>query len=220
MSVYISTEELKYTLELTGESFADADIDKAVASASRTIDKLCGQRFYTTSVDETRYFEIEYSGVGANAAHPFTSTGYTSGTGSDRIRVGALQSVTSLTSDPNGDGSFADHWTATDYVLDPRNATLDGIPYRWVIRHPRGQFYFPVGYPGAVKIVGKFGWTTPPAEIVAATSMVASRLLRRMREAPFGVVSVGVDVGAVARISNVDPDVRTLLQPYMDAPFA
>jgi hypothetical protein len=41
-----------------------------------------------------------------------------------------------------------------------------------------------------------------------------------MREAPFGVVSVGVDVGAVARISNVDPDVRTLLQPYMDAPFA
>jgi hypothetical protein len=197
-SAYVELEQFKDTLELTGESFADQDIQSALSSASRVIDRLCGQRFYTTSIDETRYFD---------------ATG-------DRVRVGALQAVTSLAGDPNGDGSFLDTWATTDYTLYPINATLDAIPYQWIYRNPRGHFYFPQGYPGAVRIVGRFGWAAPPAEVTDATTILASRLLRRKREAPFGVVTVGIDVGAVARIASVDPDVRTLLQPYMDAPFA
>jgi hypothetical protein len=54
-----------------------------------------------------------------------------------------------------------------------------------------------------------------PAQVKEATSILAARLIRRMREAPFGVVVVGgIDVGAAARIARVDPDVRFLLEPF------
>jgi len=38
--------------------------------------------------------------------------------------------------------------------------------------------------------------------------------------APFGIVTVGVDQSAAARLSRVDPTVQTLIGPYVRAPFA
>jgi hypothetical protein len=138
-----------------------------------------------------------------------------------RVKVGDLVSVTTFQTDPAGNGTFTDTWTAnTDYTLEPYNAVLDGKPYRYITRHPRGSFFFPAGYPRSIKVVGKFGWASTPAQVIDATTILASRLIRRKREAPFGVVTVGIDVGAVARIARVDPDVMMLLGPFMEAPFA
>jgi hypothetical protein len=59
-----------------------------------------------------------------------------------------------------------------------------------------------------------------PEDIKTATSILAAKLVRRVREAPFGIVTAGVDQGEAMRISRTDPDVYTLLQPYSRlAPF-
>jgi hypothetical protein len=47
-----------------------------------------------------------------------------------------------------------------------------------------------------------------------ATGLLATKLLRRVREAPFGIVALGIDPAAAMRIAKVDPDVAFLLGPY------
>jgi hypothetical protein len=66
----------------------------------------------------------------------------------------------------------------------------------------------------SVQITGQFGWTTVPDDVRAAASILAAKLLRRVREAPFGIVTVGIDEGAAMRIARTDPDVFTLLNDY------
>jgi hypothetical protein len=65
--------------------------------------------------------------------------------------------------------------------------------------------------PRGVELTGRFGWPTVPAEVVEATTILASKLLRRAREAPFGIVSAGIEVGVAMRIARSDPDVGLLL---------
>jgi hypothetical protein len=44
-------------------------------------------------------------------------------------------------------------------------------------------------------VTGQFGWSTSPEDIKAATSILAAKLFKRVREAPFGIVTVGIDQG-------------------------
>jgi hypothetical protein len=68
--------------------------------------------------------------------------------------------------------------------------------------------------PSSVAVTGQFGWPAVPAQVIEATTILATRLLRRAREAPFGVVGLGID-GAAVRISRFDPDVGFLLDPLV-----
>lgn len=195
---YVSATTLKATLNATGTSFADADIANAIESASRAVDAICGRRFYTTATDEVRYFTP---------------------TGTPKLRVGDLVSITELATDTYGDLAYVNVWSGTtDYYLGPDNADLDGRPWQYIIRRPGAGYWF-VQSPRSVRITGKFGWSTAPPPVVTATSILASRLLRRMREAPFGIVTVGGDVGAVMRIAR-DNDVTLLLAPYVRQVYA
>jgi hypothetical protein len=63
-------------------------------------------------------------------------------------------------------------------------------------------------------VTGKFGWAAVPGAIVEAVTILATQLLRRAREAPFGVVAIGMDVGAVTRLAVTDPSVRFLVADY------
>ena len=65
-----------------------------------------------------------------------------------------------------------------------------------------------------MRVTGQFGWPSIPASISEATAIYASRLLKRAREAPFGIQSVGID-GIAARISRTDPDLMMLLSGYV-----
>jgi len=98
----------------------------------------------------------------------------------------------------------------TDYVMLPFNAPLDVRPYEKI------QFLgtLSLGLP-SVTVEGVFGWPAVPAGVVAATTIIATRLLRRQREAPFGIVTVGIEQGAVARIAQSDPDVQKALCDYV-----
>jgi hypothetical protein len=103
-------------------------------------------------------------------------------------------------------------WTeGVDWAAWPLNAPAKGRPWTELRALAAG---FPVGTIGAVEITGRFGWPQPPWPIVQAAGILAVKLARRQREAPFGIVTAGIDQGATARIARNDPDVVTLVQPY------
>lgn len=192
---YVTAAELKATLSLSTESYADADIELAVTAASRGVDGATGRRFWQDAdANQLRYYT------------PL---------GKGRLDVDDIVVLTWLKTDSDGDGTFEETWTATDYVLEPLNAVEDSRPYEVIRQNPSGDFRFPCG-PRSVEVKARFGWSAVPESVKTATSMLATRLLRRMREAPFGVVNLSLE-GEAVRISSTDPDVRFLLSSYVKA---
>lgn len=191
---YSTRAELLATLNLTGETFANDDIDVALEAASRAIDAACDRRFYADSdATQIRYFSADSMWV---------------------LPVHDVVTITTVATDVDGDGTFETTLTAnTDFFAEPLNAAADGWPYTRLVINPQTSSYFPVGT-RTVKITGKYGWTAVPVAIEQATRILASKLMRRSREAPFGVVSAGIDTGVVMRIAIQDPDVRFLIDPY------
>lgn len=183
---------MKATLTLTGETYADADISAAIVAACRAIDNRCNRRFYKDTSDTTRYY---------TPLRP------------DYLRIDDLADVTSVKVDQGGDGTFEETWVEnTDFWFEPLNAETDGWPRTSIHVHPSSGSSFP-SYRRSVQIVGKHGWDVVPGAVVEATTIMASRLLKRAREAPFGVASLGLD-GAGVRVVRLDPDVELLIGPY------
>lgn len=193
--LYTTAGAIKTTLELVGTSFADLDIAKALAAACRGIDNACERRFWLD---------------GDN-----TSVRYYTPVGAASLAIDDAVDVQGVAVDIAGDGTFEQTWvTNIDYTLEPLNAAADGWPWTRLRVHPRTTRYLPAGIPRSVKVTGRFGWATVPDQIVEATTILAARLLQRVRSAPFGVVSVGIDAGAAMRIARMDPDVVFLIGPY------
>ena len=193
---YATADEVKYALELHGSEHADNDITRALTAASRAIDNLCGRRFYAdTDANQVRYF--------------------TPASGS-YVQIDDLITLTSVTVAPYG-RTYDDTWVVdTDFMLEPLNAAADGRPYEAIRWRSTSRYYgWPYRYPRSVKVTGKFGWNTTPPEIKEATIMLASQLLKRVREAPFGIVGFGVDVGSAVRIGRFDPHITGLTGQYV-----
>lgn len=186
---YVTRAELKATLGLTGETYADADIDVAVEAASRAIDNYKRTRFYPSS--ETRYYSADPS--------------------DEWIAIDDLVSVTSVAVDTDGNATYETAWVdGTDFVLDPPNAPLEGRPRRKLRLLGQAGRTFPA-YRNSIKVVGSFGWATTPTVVRQAARILAARLLKRGRETPYGIVVVAGDVAAAARLGRIDPDVAFLL---------
>ena len=192
---YVTLSALKSTLNLTGSTY-DTDLQAAITAASRAIDQIGGpgRRFYQDASDVTRYFWPENSGW---------------------CIIDDLSSFTSLT-------VAGSTWTqGTDFYFEPINATADSVPFT-AIRAMGKPFIFTkseiqpgswTGFDGRVTVVGKWGWAATPAPISQAAGILASRLFKRAREAPFGIVGIGADVQAI-RLGTQDPDVLALVNPY------
>lgn len=184
---YVDLDELKATLSLQGDDFADDDIELQLETASRDIDALCQQRFFVGG-EEDRFF----------AARPW---------GWD-VAIFPLVSLSHLYVDSDLDGTFATEWTVdVDFLLEPWNAVADGKPWRRVELRKNSGNLFPDTRPN-VKITGVFGWVDTPAQIRTATSMLATRYLRRTRDAPFAIVP---GESSSTRILRTDPDIYNLL---------
>lgn len=164
------------------------------------IDNFCSRRFWIDTADATRYYTATSSGL---------------------ILIDDLATVTTVATDVDSAGTFTESLVEnTDYYFEPLNAAADGVARTRLIVHPKSSF---VDFPyqrRAVRVVGKFGWPTVPIPIQQAASIQASKLLRRAREAPFGIVTLGIDQGVAMRISQLDPDVAALITPYAKAFFA
>ncbi len=190
---YITLEELKYSTEMTGFSFADLNAQIAISATSRAIEEYTGVLTFGTIAD-TRYFTpMEYQ----------------------YLAIDDLISCSTFATDNDGDGVFETSWTLNrDYVLAPFNALAWGKPFQEAQVHPRGTRRF-VPWPRSVSVVGTFGWPSIPDPVKHATLIMASRLLRRAREAPFGVVGLGLDNAAVRISRPIDSDICFLLDPFV-----
>ena len=198
---YITSADLKTTLGITVSTY-DTDIATAVSAASRGIDGACHRRFWVDTIDKTRYYAGSRTHGGTYVATP-------------TLPIDDLVSLTSVATDTAGDGTFTTTLTVnTDFVLEPFNAAVESParPYTLISLHPGSSAYWPV-WPRSVKVVGKFGWPAVPAEIVRATTILATKLFKR-QESPFGIVTAGVDETTAMRIAVSDPDVKFLIGPY------
>lgn len=168
-------------------------MEQVIEGVSRQIDDYCGRRFYTTKLDETRYFTAVFR---------------------DELFVDDLVSVTSLATDENGDRTYSAAWLASDYDLQPYNAALDGKPYTTIAVAPSGNQIFPARLPKGVRIVGKFGWPRIPAAAREACLVQSARLWKR-KDAPFGVAGTTElgDLRMVIKslVPRLDQDVEMLL---------
>jgi len=196
-TLYVTADELKTTLRLSGTTFADADVDVACEAASRAVDEYCARWFYApdpSNEETTRYYTPD---------GPVTLY-------IDDL-LAAEDAVVAV--DTTGAGGFTDEWVVgTDFEFEPANAEAGGQPYtRLVCRAPRR---WPTGYRRSVAVTGQYGWAAVPGPVVAATGILAARLMRRAREAPFGIVVAGIDQASAVRIARSDPDVAALLDPY------
>lgn len=181
--MYLSPAELKATLSLSGTTFADGDIDRALATAAATIDRYCGRTFDVPAADTFRLFKP---------------------TSSSLLIVDDLVSVSEVAQDVVGDGSYSDVRAASTFRTEPLNASDGPITS---IRSTSGSWR------GVVKVTGKFGWSETPPEVVDVTLMLASALLKRQREAPFGIASFGGESGSAMRIVGMDNHIKSLLDP-------
>jgi hypothetical protein len=198
-NTYAELEEVKSTLSLSGQTFADLDLANVIASASRSIDGICGRRFWLD--------------VGSTVVRTYTPDSYR------RLMIDDLNSLSTLTVDRDGDGIFEETWTSgSDFILEPQNAAADypARPYESVLVRQAGRYRFPAGLEQSVKVTGRFGWPQVPLDIKTATTILSARLFKRMREAPFGIVSFGgADSNAAMRIARADPDVMNLVSDYV-----
>lgn len=193
-SDYCTIAELKATLSLTGETYADPDLSLAITAASRTIEQMTDRRFYLDAdANQIRYYTP---------------------TGAYRVDVDDLVQITALATDWSGAQTFTQSWTSNlDYTLYPLNAAADGAPYTAINVMPRSGLYMPLDYPRSVRVTGKFGWPAVPEPIKQATMMLASRLMKQAREAPFGVAGFGAD-GIAVRVAGEDPVIGGMLDRY------
>lgn len=196
--LYLSPDQLKNTLTMAGTQFADADITLAIGAASRAVDTICGRRFWLDA-DAT---QVRY----------YTPRSYRLLQIDDLVTANPTVAI-----DRSGIGTFSEAWTSgTDYVLEPFNAPADkpARPYETLrVRMLSGR-WLPTYIEQSVKVTGQFGWVTVPDDVTAAAGILAAKLFRRGREAPFGIVTAGIDTGVAMRIARTDPDVYTLLRDY------
>lgn len=186
---YITLAQLKESLEMMSFSFADDDMIMAISSASRTVDYLCNRHFWNDNAPSTRSYVPRWSRVAID----------------DLIEMDTIDAETTSSTTTLVDG--------TDFVLWPLNAAADGKPYE-AVQFLAGGATPLLGLP-SLTVTGTYGWPAIPATVVTATTILASRFLRRQREAPFGVVTIGIEQGAIARISSTDPDVQNMLCDYV-----
>ena len=195
---YIDIDSLKQSTGMTGFDYANLDMETAVVAASRAIDNLCNRMPFgflsvgTADEPVTRYYIPEHA---------------------RKLNVDDLQSVVALATDDNADGTYSTVWLPTDYQLRRAGRlNADDWPYDEItVDRNRGTQYFNNVAEIPVQIQGVWGWPAVPEAISLATGIIAQRLVRLARDAPFGVVAFE---GQALRLSQQDPNVRFLVGPY------
>jgi len=199
---YLTADELKATLDIDGSEM-DADIQRALDTAARALEKACSRRGLRRFWADTAPVERLY----------------TAGD-SDLLEIHDAYDITLVESDDDGDGVYERVWDTTEYLPVPLNAALDGEPYtaiRWRPTNPASTPHrgFPVARLAAVRVTAKYGWPAVPSFAATVVGLIAARLAKRSREAPFAVIGFGVDSAAALHIAKTDPDVAGLIHDYV-----
>lgn len=187
---YVSLAEAKEWLKINPDDAQDDPIiERAVETASRSIDRFCKRRFYLDATATARTFEA---------------------TTLDTLYVTDIGSTSGLivATDDAANGQFSTIWDASDYQTEPSYIAEKPIV---TIRALSGGFPIYSNHRYGVKVTAKWGWPAVPVEVEQATVILTSRLVKR-KDAPTGVEGFG-EFGVV-RISPTDKDVVNLIGPY------
>jgi hypothetical protein len=191
---YATLSDVKAALRVT-DNFDDGLLEISIEAASRQIDGFC-ERVFTQSTATRIYRPTD----------AFT------------VDIDDLQTLTTLKTDSNGDGTFDVTWAGTDYQLNPLNGISGGIRSPYTQIKAVGQYLFPIYEPrnvnaneASVQITGVWGFSTIPTAVKQATIILSMRQFKRY-DSPTGVMGFG-DLG-VMRVGAVDPDIQALLMPF------
>jgi hypothetical protein len=186
---YADLATLKLALGIEADDDTeDALLNKALASASRSIDTSCGRRFWLDANPVARSFRLSGRTV-------LDESGV-------RVLLDDIGAAPTLV-----ETGSAGSWTpVTDYETGPDNALLGGRPVTWL---GRSGDWGPAG--GRVRVTARWGWPEIPEEIGQATLLQASRLFKR-KGSPEGVT--GSAEWGVVRLSRRDPDVWALIEHF------
>lgn len=189
-NLYSTVASLKTRLGIS-DTTDDTTLGLILTGVCRAIDGHCGQSFYQDSSASVRYFTAQDKRT---------------------VFVDPLVSVTTLATDSDIDRTYSQTWATTDYDLMPANASSRNRPYTWIEQAPDGDYNFPTRSLG-VKLTAVWGWPAVPAAVGEAALLWAERLYKR-KDAPFGIASF-VEAGEMRLIKEIDPDVQTLLKPFV-----
>lgn len=191
---YASLAEVKAAARIT-DTVDDALLEIAIESASRAIDG---------------HTHRSFSPAGTALSTRIFATG-----NSDYVWIDDVASTTgfALATSDNLDGNYLTTWGTADYQLEPLNGRSEGITWPYTRIRSTGNKGFPYGDDLAgVQVTARFGWPAVPTAIKQACIILAGRQFKRY-DSPLGVAGFG-DLGAM-RVSRVDPDVATLIEPYV-----
>ena len=171
---------------LAGSTGTDASddvvIEVLIEGASRYIDRETGRKFYADSADVTRYYMSEDGGLS--------------------VKIDDLSAAPTSVSLDTANVRTYTAIAATDYDLLPDNALVDGDPYRRLYVTPNGNYFFPTWRKG-VKIIGKFGFPSVPADIKeACLSITQQTYSMRSGQSSGGNITVTA-AGVVVRPQEV-----------------
>jgi hypothetical protein len=186
---YCSLAQLKDVLGIDSQDDADdAAFAAALEAVSRMIDLYSNRFFYPQNTATRRY----------------TPSSHT------MLNVDDVRTVTAVKVDMNDDGVYETTVPAGDVLLEPLNPPL-GHPYtRLVLRTGRR------GWPtvtAAVEVTGNFGWAAVPPQVQQACLLQTSRLFKRGKDAPFGVLMQPEMESGMRLLNKLDVDVEVLLNP-------
>jgi len=189
---YATLAEFKSAIGIT-DSTDDTPLQSVLDATDALIDNYTDRKQGFGTATETRYYNADNY---------------------EYVLVDDLVSVTTLTTDDNGDGTYPTTWVAgTDYNLAPGNAALDGWPYTELdvsVTYPKN---YPKGVYRGVKVTGVFGWPTVPNAVKQAAIIQASAVWSS-RTSPFGIIG-SADLGGILRQTRaLHPEAQVLLEAY------
>lgn len=199
---YVDKEDLKAYIGLSGTG-QDTNIDNAIDGASRTIDKICGRRFWQDdAVDDKFYTPINDYYLEVDDISTATGLIVKLDTTDDGVHD------TTLTID-------------TDFYLKPVNPQIHKIS-NTTYYYPQTELHifptrsserFDTTIIKSVKVTAKFGWSAVPEGIKQATLIQATRLWKR-KDTPFNVFG-NEQTGQKELFNKFDPDAMQLIKGYI-----
>ena len=170
-------------------------IEKAIESASRSIDRITNRRFYADSTVQQRFYRpIDWY----------------------RLDVDDISTTTGIevAFDQTGNGNYTQVLVFnTDYILDPINAPQKAIPYTRVVMVGATTFSVLYSWRSAVRVTAKYGWYdgVAPDDIIEATLILSADLFKRASSVG-GVLGLS-ELGAI-RMSPLGRDIAAMTRAY------
>jgi hypothetical protein len=192
-NAYANVLQLREHMADDNDVAPEAMLERALNTASRQIDRLCGRKFWLDAAVTVRNYLPREPDI-AWVDDIGTTTGLI------------------IATDEDDDGVFERVWDTDDYELEPGDADAAGGAYAWWRIVPVGTLLFPVcGLRKSLRVTAKHGWSSVPPDIEEACLIRAYAIYKR-RSSPTGIQ--GFD-GFGMRTTKQDPDFAALIRPYM-----